>query len=68
MIGTQVLSRAARQAGGSTARQLVLDEVLYTFGPRAGVMNGVKVTGSSILFILFMGFLYAHKKGALKWS
>jgi NADH:ubiquinone oxidoreductase subunit 3 (subunit A) len=20
------------------------------------------------LFILFMGFLYAHKKGALKWS
>ncbi|MCA6451098.1 MAG: NADH-quinone oxidoreductase subunit A, partial [Chitinophagaceae bacterium] len=20
------------------------------------------------IFILFMGFLYAHKKGALKWS
>jgi len=20
------------------------------------------------LFILFMGFLYAHKKGALKWT
>jgi NADH:ubiquinone oxidoreductase subunit 3 (subunit A) len=32
---------------------------------KMGVMALVEI--SIFLFILFMGFLYAHKKGALKW-
>ncbi len=50
---------------------LVFDVELIFLYPWAVVAKGVgwpALVGIVIfLFILFMGFLYAHKKGALKW-
>ena len=50
---------------------LVFDVELIFLYPWAVVAKGIgwpALVGIIIfLFILFMGFLYAHKKGALKW-
>ena len=50
---------------------LIFDVELIFMYPWAVVVKRVGVTALVeiviFLFILFMGFLYAHKKGALKW-
>ncbi len=51
---------------------LIFDvEMIFLF-PWAVVVKGAGwpafVEAMIFLFILFMGFLYAHKKGALKWQ
>ena len=50
---------------------LIFDVELIFMYPWAVVVKQVGVTALVeiviFLFILFMGFLYAHKKGALKW-
>lgn len=50
---------------------LIFDVELIFLYPWAVVVRriGMVALGEILvfLFILFMGFLYAHKKGALKW-
>jgi len=50
---------------------LVFDVELVFLYPWAVVVKSVGITALIeiiiFIFILFMGFLYAHKKGALKW-
>ena len=50
---------------------LIFDVELIFLYPWAVVVKSIGVTALAeiiiFLFILFMGFLYAHKKGALKW-
>jgi len=50
---------------------LIFDVELVFLYPWAVVVKQVGITALVeiviFLFILFMGFLYAHKKGALKW-
>ncbi len=50
---------------------LIFDVELIFLYPWAVVVKqiGMAALGEAVifLFILFMGFLYAHKKGALKW-
>ena len=50
---------------------LVFDVELIFLYPWAVVVKKTGITALAeilvFLFILFMGFLYAHKKGALKW-
>jgi NADH-quinone oxidoreductase subunit A len=50
---------------------LIFDVELVFLYPWAVVVKGIGWTAFVeiiiFLFILFMGFLYAHKKGALKW-
>ncbi len=50
---------------------LIFDVELIFIYPWAVVVKKVGITALFeivvFLFILFMGFLYAHKKGALKW-
>jgi NADH-quinone oxidoreductase subunit A len=50
---------------------LIFDVELIFLYPWAVVVRkmGMAALGeiTVFLFILFMGFLYAHKKGALKW-
>jgi NADH:ubiquinone oxidoreductase subunit 3 (subunit A) len=51
---------------------LIFDVELVFMYPWAVVVKKVGITALIeilvFIFILFMGFLYAHKKGALKWS
>ena len=51
---------------------LIFDVELVFLYPWAVVLKKVGVVALIeiiiFIFILFMGFLYAHKKGALKWS
>lgn len=51
---------------------LIFDVELVFLYPWAVVVKKMGMTALAeilvFLFILFMGFLYAHKKGALKWS
>lgn len=51
---------------------LIFDVELVFLYPWAVVVKSVGVVALVeiviFLFILFMGFLYAHKKGALKWQ
>jgi NADH:ubiquinone oxidoreductase subunit 3 (subunit A) len=51
---------------------LIFDVELVFMYPWAVVVKKIGMTALIeivvFLFILFMGFLYAHKKGALKWS
>jgi NADH:ubiquinone oxidoreductase subunit 3 (subunit A) len=51
---------------------LIFDVELVFMYPWAVVVKKVGMTALVeiviFLFILFMGFLYAHKKGALKWQ
>ncbi|MBY0476652.1 MAG: NADH-quinone oxidoreductase subunit A [Chitinophagaceae bacterium] len=51
---------------------LIFDVELIFLYPWAVVVKGTGwialVEAVIFLFILFMGFLYAHKKGALKWQ
>jgi NADH:ubiquinone oxidoreductase subunit 3 (subunit A) len=50
---------------------LIFDVELIFLYPWAVVVKRVGMTALAeiivFLFVLFMGFLYAHKKGALKW-
>ena len=50
---------------------LIFDVELIFMYPWAVVVKKIGITAlieiAIFLFILFMGFLYAHKKGALKW-
>ena len=50
---------------------LIFDVELIFLYPWAVVVKKIGLSAlvevSVFLFILFMGFLYAHKKGALKW-
>jgi NADH-quinone oxidoreductase subunit A len=50
---------------------LIFDVELVFMYPWAVVVKQIGMSAlaeiSIFLFILFMGFLYAHKKGALKW-
>jgi NADH:ubiquinone oxidoreductase subunit 3 (subunit A) len=50
---------------------LLFDVELAFLYPWAVVVRRVGMTAlfeaAAFLFVLFMGFLYAHKKGALKW-
>ncbi len=50
---------------------LIFDVELIFMYPWAVVVKKIGITAlieiSIFVFILFMGFLYAHKKGALKW-
>jgi hypothetical protein len=50
---------------------LIFDVELVFMYPWAVAVRKVGMAGLAeiviFLFILFMGFLYAHKKGALKW-
>ncbi|HMJ46993.1 MAG TPA: NADH-quinone oxidoreductase subunit A [Ferruginibacter sp.] len=50
---------------------LIFDVELIFLYPWAVVVKNIGITAFVeiiiFLFILFMGFLYAHKKGALKW-
>ena len=50
---------------------LIFDVELIFLYPWAVVVKSIGITAFFeiiiFLFILFMGFLYAHKKGALKW-
>jgi NADH-quinone oxidoreductase subunit A len=50
---------------------LIFDvELVFMYPWAVAVRNiGMAAFGEIVifLFILFMGFLYAHKKGALKW-
>ena len=50
---------------------LIFDVELIFMYPWAVVVKKLGITAlieiAIFLFILFMGFLYAHKKGALKW-
>ena len=51
---------------------LIFDVELVFFYPWAVVVKSVGVVALVeiviFLFILFLGFVYAHKKGALKWQ
>ena len=51
---------------------LIFDVELVFLYPWAVVVKKVGMVALIeiivFIFILFMGFLYAHKKGALKWS
>ncbi len=51
---------------------LIFDVELIFLYPWAVVVKGIGwfalLQVSIFLFILFIGFLYAHKKGALKWQ
>ena len=51
---------------------LIFDVELIFLYPWAVVVKKTGITALFeilvFIFILFMGFLYAHKKGALKWS
>ena len=51
---------------------LIFDVELVFLYPWAVVVKKVGLVALIeiivFIFILFMGFLYAHKKGALKWS
>jgi NADH:ubiquinone oxidoreductase subunit 3 (subunit A) len=51
---------------------LIFDVELVFMYPWAVVVKKVGITAlveiAIFIFILFMGFLYAHKKGALKWK
>jgi len=50
---------------------LIFDVELVFLYPWAVVVKRVGMVALAeiiaFLFVLFMGFLYAHKKGALKW-
>ena len=50
---------------------LIFDVELVFLYPWAVVVKKVGMVALAeiiaFLFVLFMGFLYAHKKGALKW-
>ncbi|HET7898988.1 MAG TPA: NADH-quinone oxidoreductase subunit A [Flavisolibacter sp.] len=50
---------------------LIFDVELIFMYPWAVVVKKIGITAlveiSIFIFILFLGFLYAHKKGALKW-
>jgi NADH:ubiquinone oxidoreductase subunit 3 (subunit A) len=50
---------------------LIFDVELVFMYPWAVAVKKIGIAGLFeivvFLFILFMGFLYAHKKGALKW-
>lgn len=50
---------------------LIFDVELVFMYPWAVAVRKIGIAGLAeivvFLFILFMGFLYAHKKGALKW-